>query len=136
MSFLGALFSSKKAVDTALDIGKNTAENIISGIDHIFYGDQEKAEFSINVGKQVLEFVQATLSESTMRSMARRIIAVLITAQAMLLTEIALVLILLREDSLFKQVLQILEIWWKPFLAVVIFYFGYYGFMKIFGKSK
>lgn len=136
MSFLTALFSAPKAVDTAIDVGGKAANGIIQGFDHLFYGDQEKAEFSIEVGKQVLDFVKATLGENTLRSMSRRIIAVAITGQVLLLSNIGVVLLFMKDKERFSSILELLKVWWGPFLAVVIFYFGYYGFMRIFGKDK
>ena len=78
-------FTGAKQVDKTLDIADKTTGGIISGIDAMFYTEEEKAqmlqkrlELSEQVSKTHIELMKVTHDETTVRSITRRIIAVCI----------------------------------------------------------
>lgn len=78
MGIFSFLKSNKKTVDKVVD-------GAISGIDKIFYTNEEKAEARRKLADGVQEFVQTTLNENTVRSKTRRVIAIMIMGVFLLL---------------------------------------------------
>jgi len=101
---------------TGVDIQK-TIDTVSSGIDYAVYTDQEKKEMQA-------KFVDAKLTALSKQSIARRIIAVGITAEALLLLNLTVALHLMGyiDHALFVKAVLI-EFMLQPFLAVVAFYF-------------
>jgi hypothetical protein len=124
MGFLSWLKTSEKAVDTGLDLVKQSA----SGIDMLFFTDEEKSLTSAKIMDQVIALHAANSDQNSIRARVRRLLAVLIVCNYLTLinlgatfgclgkTEIAEYLYRVANDTLGAHV-----------LAVVIFYFGYYG---------
>lgn len=71
MGLFSFLSSNKKTVDKVVD-------GAISGIDKIFYTNEEKADARRKLAEGVQEFVKSTLDENTARSRTRRVIAIMI----------------------------------------------------------
>lgn len=53
-------------------------ENISKGVDNLAFTQQERAELNMKLADKVAEYAEKTLSENTIRSKARRIIAYVI----------------------------------------------------------
>lgn len=111
--FIGKLFGNEKAVTSA-------AKGIYNGVDAIVYTEEEKAEMRLKVLSWVNEYMAAT----TGQNLARRLIAIVITAlwAFLMLLGIALELLGLSDQS--DYVLQMLvDNVLQPFSIVVGFYF-------------
>ncbi len=134
MSFLGFLSKSEKVVDT----GCNLVEKAADGIDALFFTDEEKAVASQKVLDTVIEMHKATTDENSVRSKARRALAIIIIANYLAILDLAAVLFCFsstREAA--KGVFGIANIG-AGFMvsAVVIFYFGYYGVKNVVNAVK
>lgn len=79
MGLLSFLSGAKQA-DKLLDIGDKATSGIINGVDKMFYTAEEKSEAAQKITDTYLEFLKTTLSESSVRSITRRIVAVMIMA--------------------------------------------------------
>jgi cytochrome b subunit of formate dehydrogenase len=78
MGIFSFLKSNKKTVDKVVD-------GAISGIDKIFYTNEERAEARRKLAEGVQDFVETTLDENTARSKTRRVIAIMIMGVFLLL---------------------------------------------------
>lgn len=80
LGFLKGIFSAPKAVDAGLDLVKSG----VSGIDKLFFTEEEKSDARRNWFKLWLEGQKITASENTTRSVTRRILAVSIVGEFLL----------------------------------------------------
>jgi hypothetical protein len=76
--WLTSLFSSKKAVDTAVETVAGLAKTAANGIDVIFYTSEEKAQASQKAFDQWLELNKTWQDASTPMAIARRRIATIV----------------------------------------------------------
>jgi hypothetical protein len=134
MGILGALFGSKKVVETGADIVKMGAK----GIDALFYTDEEKAEtvaaraeLKLKYAELNLEHVKATLGESTVRSMTRRYMAwglyalgAFLTVYSLLAYTIGAIYNKEAYVAVSGRALELLQVWWPIIFAAGAFYFG------------
>lgn len=76
---LGGLLTgvSPKSVEDVTETGKKISLGIMDGLDHLRFGDQERAEFSMEGAKIVLSFWEQTAKENSEQSKARRMLAIL-----------------------------------------------------------
>lgn len=81
MSWFTALFSAPKLVDT----GANLLEKGAAGIDALFYTDEEKAKAGAETYTKWLEAQKILIAESSVKSITRRILAVMILAVYLLM---------------------------------------------------
>lgn len=129
LGWLKGIFAAPKVIGTGLDIIEKGAE----GIGKLVFTDQEKAELSQKTYETWLEVQKITGSENSIRSITRRILAVLIMG--------TFLLFLIGAGSLYPFVPA-----WSAFLlslakelsnlvlAVAVFYFGYFGIQQIVKK--
>jgi len=118
--------NTAKIVDSATKI----VNGAVSGIDKAFFTDEERADYAKGIMEQAVEFVKLTLNENTARSITRRIIAVLFVAEYLIIRLTAAGLIIAGNEKGEKLRAMAAEEN-QIIMAVVIFYFGYYGTMKI-----
>lgn len=71
------LFGSTKAVEDVTETGKKLSLGLMDGLDHMRFGEQERAEFSKDGAKIVLQFWDQMAKENSEQSKARRQLAVL-----------------------------------------------------------
>lgn len=122
----------KNSLDKTLDIADKTSSGIMSGIDKMFYTEEEKAdslqkrlELSDQISKTHIELMKVTHNETTARSVTRRIIAVSI----MFLTFVSMILtcVVWKIDKEWGEfilnVTKYFQIGWA-FITVVVFFFG------------
>jgi hypothetical protein len=124
---------SDKVVDTALDLVEKGA----SGIDMLFFTDEEKSIASAKVMDQVIEFNKATADENSIRSRTRRLLACLIIGNYLLILDVAIGYVIAGKTDIAKLLFKIAnETLGAHVLAVVIFYFGYYGVKAVVKSAK
>lgn len=75
MGFFRSLFAAPKTADKAVDMGKTIVDGAVSGIDAIFYTEEEKAAARQKVSDTVLKFWDNIARENTAQSKARRELA-------------------------------------------------------------
>jgi hypothetical protein len=110
----------------------DTVKDVRSGIDKIWYTDEEKADYAFKVSEMVLQRAKLALDESSLRSMTRRIISVSVVFIAEFLTVVLVVLYLTkRSESMINGIWEILKFWATPLAIVLAFYLGYYGLAAI-----
>lgn len=140
---LWALLTGAKAIDTVADNATTIVKSTCAGLDKIWYTDEEKADtalkfagIDVEVKKQAsmlfLEHQKIVASESTTRSITRRILAVMVMT-----TELGLLLgaaVAWKFDPIWaKFLLELAGTLSYGFMAIIIFYFGYYSVTNIIG---
>jgi len=75
MSFWGWIAGGGKAVEDIASMGKTITEGVVSGLDHISYTEEEKAEGRQLAVETILKFWEAVAQENTEQSKARRELA-------------------------------------------------------------
>jgi hypothetical protein len=127
--FLKTLFSTPKAIGTGLELIEKGA----TGIGKLVFTEQEKAELSQKTFETWLDVQKVIGSESSIRSITRRILAVLIMGTFLsFLVGSAIAWPFIPAWSAF--LLGLAKELSNLVLAVAIFYFGYYGVKQIAGK--
>lgn len=75
MSFWGWIAGGGKAVEDVAAMGRTITEGVVSGLDHISYTEEEKAEGRQLAVETILKFWEAVAHENTEQSKARRELA-------------------------------------------------------------
>lgn len=117
----GATTSAGKVVDTAC----NVVDNTVSGIDKLFYTDEEKAEAKKEMIAQYLDYVKTTLGETSIRSVTRRVIAISIIGVWLLMIVSTIVAFFIGAEFV-RFLLELLDRMTFPVSSVIVFYFGPY----------
>ena len=130
MGLFSWLTSAPKVVDTATDLLEKGA----SGIDKLFFTDEEKADMAKAVMDQWLKVQAAVADEGTTRSITRRIIACAFTG-TFLTSLIAAAIAFPFNADYAAYLYAIARELGTPVTTIIIFYFGYYGVTKILEKK-
>ena len=125
MNFLTSLFSTKKVVEAIPETAGKVIDGVTSGIDKLFFTDEEKADVSQKAMDSIYSFIKTTMDESSIRSITRRVLAVLIVATFLFLLVMGAILYGLSADwsARFLECAGTLS---NLVLAVSVFYFGPY----------
>ncbi len=75
--WLSKIFVSRKSVEDITETGKKISLGLMDGLDHMRFGEQERAEFSMKGAAIVLKFWDKVAQENTEQSKARRALAML-----------------------------------------------------------
>ena len=75
--WIAKIFASTKAVEDVTETGKKLSLGLMDGLDHMRFGEQERAEFSMKGAGIILSFWDKVAQESTEQSKARRALAML-----------------------------------------------------------
>ena len=134
MGILSWFSGSKKA----MDIAEKGVDGIISGLDHLNFSEEEKHKGAIGVTKLMIERVKLAISESSVRSMTRRIIAIMFCGTFLLLLLMAaFVYPWSAEFKLWsKHLFECSKVLVNPIIAIILFYFGSYGIGYLLDKRK
>mgnify|MGYP006928349347 CR=1 FL=1 len=125
--------TSEQAVDTGLDLVKKGA----SGIDMLFFTDEEKSIASSKIMEQVIALHAANSDQNSVRAKVRRILAVGIIGNYLILVNMTAVFGSLGKKDIAEFLFKLAnEALGAHVLAVVIFYFGYYGIKSIVNSVK
>jgi len=129
MGVLG-IFSkiSKKNVD-------NVISSSISGIDKLFFTNEEKAEFNKTMADAVAEHAKASLGENSIRAITRRFIAFAIVLPNQILLLATGVMYWFSEEYA-AFLFQLAKEQATAFMMVLVFYFGGYYASKFIGSKK
>ena len=132
-SVISGLGKAGKAVDVGLDLVTSGAK----GIDAMFYTDEEKAENKAKMLPVLMDHAlamnKATVGESSIRSITRRVIAFAVLAVFDLFVLIGLGYTLWGKHAVVNDVIRLAQSCMLPqiTLTVIFFYFGYYGLEKV-----
>jgi hypothetical protein len=125
MSFFTTLFSTKKVIDAIPDTANKVVDGVTAGLDKMFFTDEEKSDASQHAMDSIYGFIKATMEESSIRSITRRVLAVLtMSGFLFLLIFGAIVYCISAEWAAF--VLSCASTLSNLVLAVSVFYFGPY----------
>ncbi len=130
MGFFSWLSKAPKVTDTACEIAKD----ISSGMDVLFYTDEEKAQAQQKAFDAWLEMTKA-LGPSSARDISRRVIAVMVMVMCMALTVTGLIAAWSGCQPLYETALSFFGNWWKVALTVAVFYFGPHMIGAVTGKK-
>jgi hypothetical protein len=128
------LTTSEKAVDTGLDLVKDVS----SGIDVLFYTDEEKAQAKSSWWQMWMKQQEVIGDGNSIRSKTRRLLSILFTVNFLIIVDIAIY----AACKGWAEVVQNIITTAAAFklgaiqLTIVIFYFGYYGIQAVIGKWK
>jgi len=75
MGLLGKFLGYEKATENATEVAKTVSEGIVSGIDKIWYTEEEKADAKGETQKLLLKFWNTFATENSEQSKARRMLA-------------------------------------------------------------
>ena len=124
--------TGKNAIDKTLDIADKTTDGIISGFDKIFFTDEEKSDVIIKklelaeqASKLHIELMKATADENSIRSVTRRMAAIVIMSITVLsIIFIGVIWKFDQEWSLFLlELVKYFQVGWA-FVGVCAFFFG------------
>lgn len=119
MSLFSWLSQTPKIIDTASEL----ATNLASGVDVLFYTDEEKAQAQQKAFDAWLDMTKA-LGPSSARDITRRIIAVMVMLTCVLLTVVGIYASAIANERLSSVALGFFAEWWKIAITVAVFYFG------------
>lgn len=126
-----------KTVEKGLDIGANIVDGIKEGLDNWNLSDEEKIQYMQGGFKLQLKFMEQNVEQNSLRSQARREIAKNIVNFQ--LAMIAFMALIWKYDPKWAEYLLKLNVETKlglAFIAVIVFYFGYYGVQGMIAKAK
>jgi len=128
------IFGSK-STDKATKIVGDVVGGAIKGLDALVFTKQERAEVDRRIASEVSTFVGLTLNESTVRSKTRRWLAWAFSG--VFLALLAGAAIFGKTDAIYAAfLLELARELGSAVLAIVIFYFGYYGVNAILAGAK
>jgi len=131
MSILGKIFTKPIDVNKAIDLVAKSADNLN-------FTNQERAKLNAELAENLAKHVEATVDESTDRSVTRRYIAVVIITLYVCIAVAVLLLYAFGVDAVAKQIVEItnvLEID-TAFIMILAFFFGGYYINKLGFKGK
>jgi len=131
VGFFSFLSGSTKAVETI----NTLATGAVAAIDKIVFTDEEKADGIREVVNIVIERVKLASGESSVRSITRRIIAIMFCG--------AFLSLLLGSGAVYPwfkdwalHLYNLSTTLKNPIIAIIIFYFGSYGIGYLMDKRK
>lgn len=131
MGILSFLSGSKKAMDTAA----NVVDGAVSGIDKLWFTDEEKSDASAKVLDIVLERVKLAVGESSVRSMTRRFVALTFCIPFVAMSLFAVAIYKYNKEwATFS--LKVASSWEYIIIAIVVWFFGSYGIGYLIDKKK
>jgi len=128
-------FTGAKTAEKALDTVDNLTNKVAGGLDQLFFTDQEKAEISVETMRMHLALIQATQTESSIRSITRRMVAWGIMGTFMWLIILSGI-IWHWDQGWAKYLLELAKQIYELVLMVGFFYFGYFAVSSVVKKVK
>ena len=131
MGFLSMILGSKDTLDKADNIINRTMD----GIDHVFYTDQEKAEAHREGYKANIEYAKTQRDENSVRSVARRFIAIMVVGNFLALLN-ASVIMWKFDKEYARYIFDVALVLSTAVTMVLGFYFGYYAIKSIIKSAR
>lgn len=136
MGIWGRLFGTDKAIEGAVDTVNKVTGGIISGIDAVFYTDEEKARATTKAVESAQKTVIALNDQWMPRAISRRILAYMFSGVFLAILLTAIVFACLGKIDIINSIIAIVkafDLGWIM-LGITAFYFGVYEFKKMLGK--
>lgn len=128
-------FSALSKAVKAIDVADKFVDGAMSGIDKLFYTDEEKADSRKEAAKMYLAHQKLILGENTARSITRRYLAVMIIG-VFLSGLIFAVGIWKYSQEWAKFTLEVTGNLATGFGMILVCYFGYYAAGNLMDKRK
>ena len=129
------LFTWLSGSKKAMDIAEKGADGLLAGLDHLNFSDEEKHDANIQAIRLVVERAKQAISESSVRSITRRLVALTFCVPFVAMSLFAVVIYHWYKDwALFS--LSVANSWKYIMVAIVIWFFGSYGVGYIIDKKK
>jgi len=128
-------FSWLSGSDKVMDIVEKGADGLFAGLDHLNFSDEEKHDANIQAIRLVVERAKQAISESSVRSMTRRLVALTFCFPFVAMSLFA-VGIYHWDKELATFSLSVANSWKYIMIAIVIWFFGSYGVGYIIDKKK
>ena len=135
MGFFTSLFSTKKVIDAIPETAGKVVDGVVSGVDKLFFTDEEKTEASQKAMDSIYSFIKTTMDESSIRSITRRVLAVMIVAVFLFLLVFG-ALVYFFDATWAAHALGCAKSLSNLVLAVSVFYFGPYQVGGMIQKIK
>lgn len=120
MGLWGWLTKAPKTLDKLID-------GAMSAGDKLILTEEERLDYNKEVGELAVKFVATQADANSVRSKARRVLAILLVSHELLFLDMAAVLYLWGNSKYGDLMLGLASLLATSVAAVVIFYFGYYG---------
>ncbi len=136
MGIFGRMFGTDKAIESGAQVITKVTGGIISGIDAVFYTDEEKARAASTAVENAQKTVVALNDQWMPRAISRRILAFMFSAVFLIILLTAIVFACLGKIDVVNSIIAIVkafDLGWI-ILAMTAFYFGVYEFKKMLGK--
>lgn len=117
------LFGASKSAEKVVDTGCGLLTTAASGIDMMFYTDEEKAQAKAAVYTQWLKTQEVIREEGSVRSVTRRMIAVAFTTIFLCMCIAGVVLALITKDPSNPCFDMVSEMGMIE-MTIIVFYFG------------
>lgn len=102
-------------------------DNVSSGVDKLFFTDEERAELNIKLSDKLADYTEKSLNESSIRSKSRRIISYcIIFVYLLLLVTYSVCVVLNVENIELKNIVFSSPISTAFTMVLAFFYSGYY----------
>lgn len=137
MGLFSFLSSTSKATENITEIAKDGVKGGINLIDNAFHTDQEKSQEALQAGTALmathLKLVELMASENSIRSMTRRMLALLFSVPYVIAFIFSCIF-----KSYADHIKEMVQTFGMPNIvfAIVICYFGYYGLQGIVSRLK
>lgn len=147
LSWFGKIFGTGKALEKGLETVDTVANGMVSGVDALFFTEEEKSNASMKTMAMRMSMVKALQDEFAPRAITRRILAIIIVGTTFFHFNFVVLMGIMA--NLFPKIIKIdgkeVNAWngaiefvmsvivqeVKIAMIVVFFYFGYYGVKAI-----
>ncbi len=129
MGWFSWLTGNSKSVEKVVDAG-------ISGIDKLFFTDEEKADYNRKLQEMHLEFVKISANESTAQSISRRMICLPVVYLWLILIVTSTALAVFMPELDITPITYAIDQMNMPALASIGFYVGRHMVTDFGGKKK
>lgn len=130
-----AWLTGAQTADKAMDSANNLIDHAASGLDKLFFTEQEKAQVSLETARLHLKLIESTMNESSIRSITRRVLAWMIMGGFLFLI-ISCAAVYKFDSDWAKFIFQCAGQIYELVLMVGFFYFGYYAVSSVVKKVK
>ena len=119
------MIAALKAIFTAPQTVGDVVEKVGKAADTLNFSQQERANLNAETVESLAEFVKATASESTDRSITRRYLAIMIIAVYLLVSLFIIVYYPFNHENAQQLVKMVIELdLGIAFISVIAFFFG------------
>lgn len=129
------LLSLLGGAKAATKITSNIVNGAINAADALHFSAEEKVNYIIEVSKLAIQHAKQTIGETSIRSMTRRVIAILFCVPYIGMITFAAIIYRWNTEWALHNI-NCAKLLQNPVIAIVIFFFGTYGIGYFFDKKN